>query len=33
MVRSLLLTEVRTTWQFLRDRRPEIYAEMGALLP
>lgn len=25
--------EVRTTWQFFRDRRPETYAEMTALLP
>jgi N-carbamoylputrescine amidase len=28
-----LIEEVRTTWQFFRDRRPETYAEMGALLP
>ena len=28
-----LIEEVRTTWQFFRDRRPETYGEMGALLP
>jgi N-carbamoylputrescine amidase len=28
-----LIEDVRTTWQFFRDRRPETYAEMGALLP
>jgi beta-ureidopropionase len=28
-----VIEEVRTTWQFFRDRRPETYAEMGALLP
>jgi beta-ureidopropionase len=28
-----VIEEVRTTWQFFRDRRPETYAEMTALLP
>ena len=28
-----MIEEVRTTWQFFRDRRPETYAEMTALLP
>jgi predicted amidohydrolase len=28
-----LIDEVRTTWQFFRDRRPGTYAEMTALLP
>jgi beta-ureidopropionase len=28
-----MIDEVRTTWQFFRDRRPETYAEMTALLP
>lgn len=28
-----MIDEVRTTWQFFRDRRPETYAELGALLP
>jgi beta-ureidopropionase len=28
-----LIDEVRTTWQFFRDRRPETYAELAALLP
>jgi N-carbamoylputrescine amidase len=27
------IEEVRTTWQFFRDRRPETYAELGQLLP
>jgi beta-ureidopropionase len=27
------IEEVRTTWQFFRDRRPETYAEMSELLP
>ena len=25
--------EVRNTWQFLRDRRPETYGELTELLP
>jgi N-carbamoylputrescine amidase len=25
--------EVRDTWQFLRDRRPETYGELTELLP
>jgi N-carbamoylputrescine amidase len=25
--------EVRNTWQFLRDRRPETYGDMTELLP
>ena len=25
--------EVRDTWQFLRDRRPELYGELTQLLP
>ncbi|KOO43997.1 nitrilase-related carbon-nitrogen hydrolase [Priestia koreensis] len=28
-----LIREVRDTWQFYRDRRPETYQEMTALLP
>ncbi len=28
-----MIEEVRTTWQFFRDRRPETYAELGQLLP
>lgn len=28
-----LIEEVRTTWQFFRDRRPETYEEMTALVP
>lgn len=28
-----LIREVRDTWQFYRDRRPETYTEMTALLP
>ena len=28
-----LISEVRKTWQFYRDRRPETYQEMTALLP
>jgi beta-ureidopropionase len=28
-----LIREVRDTWQFYRDRRPETYSEMTALLP
>ncbi|MGN8646774.1 nitrilase-related carbon-nitrogen hydrolase [Gracilibacillus sp. HCP3S3_G5_1] len=28
-----LIREVRDTWQFYRDRRPETYDEMSALLP
>jgi N-carbamoylputrescine amidase len=28
-----LITEVRNTWQFYRDRRPETYQDMTALLP
>ncbi len=28
-----MIDEVRTTWQFFRDRRPETYGELGALLP
>jgi beta-ureidopropionase len=28
-----LIDEVRTTWQFFRDRRPETYAELTELLP
>lgn len=28
-----LIDEVRTTWQFFRDRRPETYAELSELLP
>ena len=27
------IKEVRNTWQFFRDRRPETYAELGQLLP
>jgi beta-ureidopropionase len=27
------IEEVRTTWQFFRDRRPETYAELTELLP
>jgi N-carbamoylputrescine amidase len=26
-----LIEEVRRTWQFFRDRRPETYADMCAL--
>ncbi|MFC3882829.1 hypothetical protein ACFOU2_04640 [Bacillus songklensis] len=29
----MLIREVRDTWQFYRDRRPETYEEMTALLP
>jgi len=28
-----LIDEVRTTWQFFRDRRPETYGELVELLP
>jgi beta-ureidopropionase len=28
-----LIREVRDAWQFYRDRRPEIYEAMSALLP
>jgi beta-ureidopropionase len=28
-----LIDEVRTTWQFFRDRRPETYAELSELRP
>jgi beta-ureidopropionase len=28
-----VIEEVRTTWQFFRDRRPETYSELGQLLP
>jgi beta-ureidopropionase len=28
-----MIREVRDTWQFYRDRRPETYNEMTALLP
>jgi beta-ureidopropionase len=28
-----MIREVRNTWQFLRDRRPETYAELTELLP
>jgi beta-ureidopropionase len=28
-----MIDEVRTTWQFFRDRRPETYGELTALLP
>ncbi|PLR79890.1 acyltransferase [Bacillus canaveralius] len=28
-----IIREVRDTWQFYRDRRPETYGEMSALLP
>jgi beta-ureidopropionase len=28
-----MIDEVRTTWQFFRDRRPETYAELTGLLP
>jgi N-carbamoylputrescine amidase len=28
-----MIDEVRTTWQFYRDRRPETYAELAELLP
>ncbi|HUP32858.1 MAG TPA: nitrilase-related carbon-nitrogen hydrolase [Gaiellaceae bacterium] len=28
-----LIDEVRTTWQFFRDRRPETYSELAELLP
>ncbi len=28
-----LIREVRNTWQFLRDRRPETYGELTELLP
>jgi beta-ureidopropionase len=27
------IREVRNTWQFMRDRRPETYHEMTELLP
>jgi N-carbamoylputrescine amidase len=27
------IREVRNTWQFLRDRRPELYGELTQLLP
>jgi N-carbamoylputrescine amidase len=26
-----LIAEVRQTWQFYRDRRPELYGDMAAL--
>lgn len=28
-----MIREVRDTWQFYRDRRPETYSEMTSLLP
>ncbi|HZD87169.1 MAG TPA: nitrilase-related carbon-nitrogen hydrolase [Gaiellaceae bacterium] len=28
-----MIDEVRTTWQFFRDRRPETYGELSELLP
>jgi len=28
-----MIDEVRTSWQFFRDRRPETYGELSALLP
>ncbi len=28
-----MIREVRNTWQFLRDRRPELYGELTQLLP
>jgi beta-ureidopropionase len=28
-----LIRELRDTWKFYRDRRPETYNEMTALLP
>ena len=28
-----MIKEVRDTWQFYRDRRPETYQEMAQLLP
>jgi N-carbamoylputrescine amidase len=28
-----LIEEVRRVWQFYRDRRPETYSDMTALLP
>ncbi len=28
-----MIEEVRRTWQFFRDRRPETYADMVAHLP
>ncbi len=28
-----LILEVRNTWQFFRDRRPETYEDMSRLLP
>jgi beta-ureidopropionase len=31
-VNRKLIREVRDTWQFYRDRRPETYEEMLALL-
>ena len=28
-----MIEEVRRTWQFYRDRRPETYGDLGKLLP
>jgi beta-ureidopropionase len=28
-----MIDEVRTTWQFFRDRRPETYGQLADLLP
>ena len=28
-----MIRDVRNTWQFLRDRRPELYGELTQLLP
>ncbi|MCP4566584.1 MAG: acyltransferase, partial [FCB group bacterium] len=28
-----MVREVRNTWQFYRDRRPETYGDMAKLLP
>ena len=28
-----MIREVRNTWQFLRDRRPETYGELTEMLP
>jgi beta-ureidopropionase len=28
-----VIDDVRTTWQFFRDRRPETYGDLAALLP
>ncbi|MFP3441272.1 nitrilase-related carbon-nitrogen hydrolase, partial [Pantoea sp. SIMBA_133] len=32
-VNKKMIREVRDTWQFYRDRRPETYGEMTSLLP